>query len=342
MSIARRSLVATCVLVVACSGATLASPPSPPVDWRSISVAGSRTRPTSPPTDRERRVAEAYAAALMSPGLCDLQPRLAEGSSGSFCGSGEVQGRDQVAGMHELLFGAFDNRKFGVTRVLRTASAQALEWTMTGIQARDWMRVAATHRPVAFAGITLVWTRDDGAITDIHVYFDTAVVKGQLGAGPQALRTLPRIRPAVAELRSEQTDSPIEMENVAAVRSELDALESSDEIAYLSSMANDIEVVTPERSEPMRGKVTVRGYFESMHRAIGDLDTTIRNAWGIASFVVVEYSIAGVQLASIDWVPLRPDHVVKLHTVDVAELRDGRIARIRRYDNVGEIAEDLP
>lgn len=82
--------------------------------------------------------------------------------------------------------------------------------------------------------------------------------------------------------------------------------------------------------------------FESMHRAIGDLDTTIRNAWGIASFVVVEYSIAGVQLASIDWVPLRPDHVVKLHTVDVAELRDGRIARIRRYDNVGEIAEDLP
>jgi hypothetical protein len=36
------------------------------------------------------------------------------------------------------------------------------------------------------------------------------------------------------------------------------------------------------------------------------------------------------------------DRVLGLHIVDVAELRDGRIARIWRYDNPQEIAADNP
>jgi hypothetical protein len=55
-----------------------------------------------------------------------------------------------------------------------------------------------------------------------------------------------------------------------------------------------------------------------------------------AQYAVVEYTIAGEQLGPIGWVPAQKDAVIRLHLVDVNELRDGRIARIWRYDNPAE------
>jgi hypothetical protein len=92
----------------------------------------------------------------------------------------------------------------------------------------------------------------------------------------------------------------------------------------------------------MRGWDTARKYYDAMNRMIGQLETRIDNAWGIQSFVVGEYAISGLQLGPIAFVPMVRDRVVQLHIVDVAELRDGRIARIWRYDNPSEIASDVP
>jgi ketosteroid isomerase-like protein len=325
----------------ACSPAAVGRPPGPPVDWRSF-AATSGGPSQGVPTPRERDVADAYLAALASPKLAQLVSRLDEDAHGCFSGRQGVFGRQPVVALHELLFGAFDDRRFVPSRVLATAKAQALEWTMTGLQARDWMGVAATQRPVAFKGISLLWTNDDGTIRDAHIYFDVAVVKGQLGSGPKELLELPPPRTTYAEQRLEQAGTPAEMGNVAAVRAEIGALDALDETAYLSSMTDDVEVYTPERSEPMRGKAAARAYYEGLDHAMAQLDTSILNVWGIASFVVVEYSMAGMQRGPMDRMPLRRNHVVGLHVVDIAELRDGRIARIRRYDNLDELAIDEP
>jgi hypothetical protein len=56
-----------------------------------------------------------------------------------------------------------------------------VEWTLTGTQARDWMGVPATHKSAGVKGLTLLWTKDDGSIIDVHVYFDVAAVQAQLG-----------------------------------------------------------------------------------------------------------------------------------------------------------------
>jgi len=44
------------------------------------------------------------------------------------------------------------------------------------------------------------------------------------------------------------------MENVATVQAEIDAREARDEAAYLSSLADDVEVYSPERDEPERAR----------------------------------------------------------------------------------------
>lgn len=332
--------LAICVLGVACAHPAVERPPSPPVDWGSLRMDDQRA-PKNAPTARERDTAGSYVTALMSAKLEPLTTLLASDASGSFSGS-LVNGRDRVVELHQLLFGAFDSRRVVATRVLVTASSQAIEWRMTGLQSRDWMRVPPTNRTVTFNGITLVWTNDDGTIAGAHVYFDVAAVRGQLGVGPRALVELKPPQPVPGPERLEQTGAGVEMANVAIVQAEIDARAAHDETAYLSSLADDIAIYSPEMDEPMRGKAAARKDYEALDHAVGQMETTVRDAWGIGGFVVVEYSIAGVQVAPIGWVPLVPDRVVGLHVVDVVELNDSRISRIWRYDNLEELAVSQP
>jgi hypothetical protein len=74
-----------------------------------------------------------------------------------------------------------------------------------------------------------------------------------------------------------------------------------------------------------------------MHRAIGQLDTTVDNAWGVGQFSIVEYSIAGEQLAPIAWVPAQRDKVIRLQLVDICEIAGGKVTRVWRYDNPMQI-----
>jgi ketosteroid isomerase-like protein len=337
----RTVAIATLVFLGACSSESVGPPPAAPIDWHAFDVHRVLGAGPSGPTARERAVSEVYGAALASPGFSQLGPSLDSGAHFAFPGLSDARGREAVVHAHETLFGAFDARAIAVSRVWRTDSTQALEWTFGGTQARDWMGVAATGRTVAFKGLTLLWTKDDGSISDVHVYFDVATVKAQLGAGPKELAGLPAPAAPSAEAAPqalEQSGSPAEADNVGLARAWLDALEKNDLAGYEAAVTDDVEVVTPEREQPLRGKGDVRAYFKSIHKAIAQLDTTTDNAWGIGNFAIIEYDVAGEQMAAIGWVPAHHDKVVRLHVVDVLEVRDHKIARVARYDNPEEIA----
>jgi hypothetical protein len=346
MSFPGDRIVVAGFLVAACAREPVAPPPAPPVDWRSFAAGGRKLPPKVVPTAIEEGAGDGYLAALLSPQLTQLASLLDRDAHGSFLGCEGVYGRDKVVRLHELLFGAFDDRTFVATRVLSAARMRAIEWTMGGLQARDWMTIAPTHETVAFKGVTLLWVNEDGTVADVHLYFDTTVVKGQLGVGPKQLLELPPAPPHTAmQQQLDQMGTPIEMENVATVRGELGALEAEDEIAYLSHMADNVEIYTLERRDPMRGKVAARRYYEALDHAIAQVTTTIDHIWGIQAFVVVEYSLSGLRLGATSRAPMMADpKVVGLNIVDVVELSDGRIARIWRYDggDVGQAAVDAP
>jgi ketosteroid isomerase-like protein len=324
---------------VACSS-SVGPPPQAPIDWAAFDAATAVKAPVNAPTAKEKGVAEAYAGALASPAFAQLAPLIDEDAHFSSPALEDARGRSQVVHAHEMLFGAFDQRRFVLTRVLRTASEQTTEWTMIGVQAHDWMRVAATSKPVAIRGLTLLWTKDDGSIADVHVYFDVAAVKAQLGTAPKGFPSVPA--PAVPAGPPEVIDQTgQEADNLGVIRTELDAFERNEGM-YLASLTDDVEVYSLERPEAARGKDEAHAYYKAMHKAIAQLDTTIDNAWAVAKFAVVEYTIAGEQLGPIGWIPAQKDAVIQLHVVDVNELRDGRIARIWRYDDPAEILSPGP
>src|SRR5579884_3899494 len=138
-----RALVLLSLVSAACSSEA-ANPPPAPVDWHAFDAPHGPVAATQGPTARERAVGEAYANALTSPGLSELAPRLAGDVHFSFPGMSDTRGRDGVLKAHETLFGSFDRRAIAVSRLLRTDSETTVEWTMTGVQARDWMGVPAT------------------------------------------------------------------------------------------------------------------------------------------------------------------------------------------------------
>jgi SnoaL-like domain/SnoaL-like polyketide cyclase len=327
------------LLLGACSSDNAASPPPAPVDWHAFDLPRHFDAGASGVTVSERQVAEQYAAALASPGFAALGPKLdALDAHFSFPGAADARAREAVVQAHDKLLGAFDNRAVVVSRVWRTANAQAVEWTLTGVQTKDWMGVAPTNKPVVIRGISLLSTKDDGTITDVHVVFDTALVKAQLGVGPKELLALPPPTvPSGAPQVFDKGSTPEEDGNIAIVRSWIDALEGNSDAAYLAPAADDVILETLERAQPMHGKDDLRAYFKAMHKAIGQLDTTVNNTWGIGRFVVVDYAIAGEQIAPLGWIPAQRDKVFRLDTVSIAELANGKIAHVWRYDNPGQM-----
>jgi ketosteroid isomerase-like protein len=323
--------------LIGCSSETVAQPPPPPVNWSALHSQPKVDAGADIVSAKERALPEAYVAALASQGFAQLGPLLDDEAHFASPGMDDARGRSAVEHAHEILLGSFDQRRVSLGRVWRTPSEQTIEWTMAGTQERDWLGLPPTHKAVSFKGLTLLWTKDDGSIVDTHVYVDVAVVKAQLGTGPKDLLALPPPATASPVPPFEQVGSLEEKSNVATVRASLEALEKKDEAGYTAAMTEDVEVYTLERPQPVRSRDGARAYFKAMHKAIGQLDTTVDSVWGVGRFVVVEYSIAGEQVGAIGWIPPQRDKVVRLQVADIAEMRDGKIARLWRYDNPAQI-----
>jgi hypothetical protein len=328
-------LALPCALASACSSETVAMWPAPPVHWRRDLSPVDTSSPLTP-TDKERGLAEVYTTVLSSPVFAELGPILDEQARFAF-GARNTHGRERVLKGHEEMFGAFDERHFVTSRVWLTDSthpldSQALEWTMTGVHARDWMGVAATHKRVVIKGLTLLWTSDNGIITELHVYFDEEVVKAQLGSGPADLQRLqaPSTDPGPRQV-FERSGTPDEATNVATMRAMTQALEDDKEADFLSTMADDVEVFTLDSAGVVRGKDAARAHFRTLRKSIRLLDTVIQNAWGVQSFVILEYAIAGLQLAPLRRIAFAANHPLHTQFVDIAEIQNGKIARIWRY-----------
>jgi ketosteroid isomerase-like protein len=314
-----------------CANETVIRGSLPPVDWQSLEA-----RPTSNPgsprtTAKERAIAERYTAALGSPEFSKLHALLDEDIHFAFAAR-ETHGRDRVIKAHADLLGALDERAVYTSRVWLTDRSQVLEWTLTGIQARSWLGVSATGKSVSFKGLALLWTKDDGSITDIHLYFDEGVAKAQLGVGPPelAMLPLPNVHSSPPDV-FEQGNNANEASNEKLVRSMLQALEDNKEPEYLATFSDDIEVFTLDRAEPTRGKEEARAYFRKMRKSIGLLDTVTQNTWAVGDSVVIEYLITGLQQARLKRVPYSAGKALRTQFVDIAEVHDGTIHRIWRY-----------
>ena len=240
--------------LVSCAPETVDRAPAAPVNWNPVTHAPTTSGPPRA-SAKERSAADAYAAALGGASLERLGAVLDEDAHFAFAGMKDAHGRDQVVAAHAALFAAFDERVLSPTRVWLTDSSQGVEWTLTGTHARTWMGVPATGHRVSVKGLSLLWTRDDGSINDVHVIFDEEVVRVQLGLPRKELASVASVAPgtgAPSRETLEQARTPEEEANVATVRAALNALENGNEAEYLGAFAADVAVDDPGEPCPER------------------------------------------------------------------------------------------
>src|SRR5215510_14397449 len=112
----------TGALGTCCAVDRMPLPPPPPVDWQSLERRPPSDTSTEKATEKERAAAELYAKALTTD-FAQLAAMLDEDAHFSF-GDRDTRGRDRVVRAHDELFGAFDQRRFALSRVLRTDRSQ--------------------------------------------------------------------------------------------------------------------------------------------------------------------------------------------------------------------------
>jgi ketosteroid isomerase-like protein len=270
--------------------------------------------------------------ALASNGFTKLPPLLDEQVHFTAGDGRDAIGPEAVVKAHDARLGRLEDRHFTLTRVLQAEGSLVLEWTLTAVY-------GASRRSVGLRGVTLLWMKDGGTLTDVHLLFDEAVLRAQLGEGPKGL-SAPALPPAPSgpPARFEHAGSAQEERGIETVRKSLDALENNDEPGYLATMTGDVEWVTLEASQPLGGTAIARGYFRTMRKALGQLDTQIDHAWAAGPYVAVEYRVTGEQRGPIGWVPAQKNRLIDLRVIDVCEVRDGKIARLWRYENPASIA----
>ncbi len=141
-----RLLLALAVGVAACAGSQLGPPRSPPIDWRAFEVRPKGDAGAPGPTANERAAAASYVGALTSGDFTQLATVLAADAHFLCPGVTEARGIAAVLAAHVTLFGAFGPRSISVTRMWRAAGVHVIEWTMSGMQTREWMGVKPAGR----------------------------------------------------------------------------------------------------------------------------------------------------------------------------------------------------
>jgi len=209
------------------------------------------------------------------------------------------------------------------------------EWTMSGIQSGDWMGIKPSQKPVSIRGLGLFWFDSKGLVSDTHFYFDVGAIMAELGAGPKGVEA-PSLAATTPGDVATATGSEAEKHDVSIVNASWDAFEAKNEAGYLAPMADDVEVFRPDHGNPERGRAERKKFFKWAAGGIGSLSQTPLNAWGIGPFVIEEYSLAGVHSGVLTGAP-PSGHALRLHYVDIDELKDGKIVRQWVYGNSMEL-----
>jgi len=323
----------------ACGTAAVDQPGPAPVDPRLFQDAAPRVA-KHVPTAAEVQVAEREAAVAVMAGLAEdgfsaSTPRM--DPEGNFLFPGLQEATDRAGGVKALadLFGPFSARKFTLGRIWQPLHVVVVEWTMAGTHSAEWMGVKPTSKAVSIPGLALFWFDQNGLVSDTHFSFDVGAVLAELGAGPKGV-LLPTWAAPAAGVPVTATGSDAEKQDVALVNASWDAFEAKNESGYLAPLADDIEVFRSDRASSERGRSERKKFFKWATNGIGSFAQTPLNAWGVGSFVIEEYTLTGVHSGKLTDGP-PSGHALRLHYVDIDELKDGKVVRTWCFGNSLEL-----
>lgn len=314
----------------------VAPPPPPPPP----------TEPPPPPPAPKKTLAELQVAAgqAMSEAFAagdakKLAGLYSENAVMMMAGAPDVTGRANIEKAMSELFGSFGKAKSAPTRVFMKGDVVVTEWVMNATHSGEFMGIKATDKPVGWAGASVMWFADDGAIKEQHVYWNPAVIASQVGASKEKNRGVPAL-PTQPQMIGAGTAAD-EDANVAAIHLLNRTIEAKDDKALAGLFTDDAMWDDVTMPEPAKGKPAVQKYFKGLSVAFPDAKLATLHSWGVGNWVIEEGTYAGTNNGPLFGAKATKKPMI-VHEINIVELdKEHKIVRAMNYGNDLEMSSQL-
>lgn len=341
-------LVMMGLLIAACGGAegserkpAIAPTPEPPAPI----AQEPPPAPPAPPAEPAKSAAELQLAtqktsfeAWNAGDAKKVAATFAENATLLVAGMPEIKGREAIEAYVRQTMKAFSKTKLALTRTFQKGDVMAVEWVFNGTHAGEYMGLKATEKPVGFHGASLVTTKTDGSIREQHDYFDVATIMAQVGASKPRARPIPSL-PASAEGHAAK-GAPDEEKNAELVKAFYAAMEKKSESQFTGALADTVLYEDFTQPEVSKGRADAKRFFGMFTKAFPDAKQAPTTLFGIEDFVIVEAVMTGTQKGPLGPIP-PTKKAVALRSLDVLQLKDGKIAKGWTYSNGAELMTQL-
>lgn len=233
-------------------------------------------------------------------------------------------------------FKAFPDAKLTTTRVLVKDDKAIAEWVVTGTNSGDFMGGKPTGKRVGYGGVSVRWLGPDGKVTRENMYVDQTTMMGQLGKAPKDAKVR---APLAAPTGATEfiVAKPGDEKNETTLRSLYAAMEKQDVKGSVALFSTDIVVSNAYYPEDIKGLKAVEKDITEGSKAFVDSKTKISQCISAGSFVACEF------VWSATWkgpaMGMKPTGKTgTVHGVEIARLKDGKIAETHGYGNGVEFA----
>jgi len=192
-------------------------------------------------------------------------------------------------------------------------------------------------RTMGHEGLLFYRFHGSGLIAEERRYNDSLTPMAQMGMlGPTRPRSVP-ILPAETAVHQARS-TPEEERNSGLVRAMLEAIDSADEAAFLSRLADDVVIDELILPDPFVGKSAARDWFMMWTCAASEAATTITTMMGAGDFVLLETTSDFKLKGSLG--PVAPSNgSVSVHRAGIFQMKDERLVRASFFMNGRELAE---
>ncbi|MFO0552886.1 MAG: nuclear transport factor 2 family protein [Polyangiaceae bacterium] len=248
-------------------------------------------------------------------------------------GSEEESVKDVLIPDIKNIFAAFPSSKMVVRRKIISEKVVVQEWYFSGTHSGTVAGIAATNKPVGYAGISVFSFDASGKIEREHLYWDDATLLTQIGAlGGMKKRS-------AGNAGTTQTEEVVaaganqEVTNAQNAKAFYEAVGKQDWKAVDGLLADDVVYSDVSAPEDLKGKANVGKQMIAFSKAFPDLSMAPQNALAAGKYVFVEGNLAGTMKGPLG--PLKPTNKNGVvHFADVIEFNDaGKITRFTTYNS---------
>lgn len=312
-------------------------PPPPPV---ATALASAPPAEKLSLADQQRRALETAVLALNGHDAAKFAALYAPDALIHVAGANDISGRDAIGANMKEWFETFSQVKIGFSRVWMKDDTVVVEWVINGTHSGELFGVKGTQNPIGHYGLSIVTFDRDGAGVKIERrYGDLGAVATQIGASKDnSARPIPPLPQTTETIVP--TGAADESKNVDVMKSAFFAIEKKSDKDFVAVLTDDVEIDGFIHLGTVQGKEEGKKFLRAITAAFPDIKIETKNAWPIGDYAVVEYQVSGTHKGALG--DVKPtNRKVSFSAVDVAKIKDGKIARVWTYSSGIELMTQL-